>query len=66
MDTDNIEDKGNHDEPSMEVDSAGMDIFTANDQGYPKRPRLTTMMDVYSGMVVALYLSFDENSTTLH
>ncbi len=60
MNTNNIEDKGNRDEPSMEVDSPGIDVFMVNDQGYAKRPRLTTVTDVYSRKIVAFYLSFDK------
>lgn len=52
----------NHDNQIVEIDSSGIDIVIVDQQGYPERPRLTTVIDPYSHVIMAYYLTFDEGT----
>ena len=63
MNTNNSnESEKNHDNQIVEIDGSGIDIFIVNKQGDPERPRLTTITDPYSHVIMAAYLTFDEDN----
>jgi putative transposase len=63
MNTNNSnESEKNHDNQIVEIDSSGIDIVIVNQQGYPERPRLTTVIDPYSRVTIAYYLTFDKDN----
>jgi hypothetical protein len=63
MNTNNSnESEKDHDDQIVEIDSSGIDIIIVNQQGYLEKPRLTTVIDPYSRVTMAYYLTFDEDN----